>query len=425
MGRSPAQIAAAAITGGLIGGLGGVAISSALGADWWVGGVIGVVVLGGVSAWGDARRVPGKPQPLWVRIVFSTALAAVVGWLLDVVLPDWPAWIPAIMVGALAGSIGFRASKVALGAFVGLLSGLAFDVWADDVGWAVVVAVTVLIYRSLAGWWWRGRDQVRIMGEKMAPESARYVVPFAEVTGHVGVDYLERHAGQIGASFARSPADIGIIDNLDRLGGPTLDPALIHPLVREFYEHTSRFRMSIVPEWKPWMRIPYRIYRKTIAGPMGQANAPFEIEEVQHGVVSWIDTIDFDDDGVADVRAWVRAYEDGTPIYVGIYTVQEIDGVGYVAVGFPLPSANFTAILVPSNNRGDGLLLSSHFDASPAGHYLSFIEDTGELTTLQLGAFGEEIDVFVSDDELKTEHHFTLAGVRFLTLHYLIEWNAR
>jgi hypothetical protein len=326
--------------------------------------------------------------------------------------------IPTVIVGALAGAIGFRLVKVALGAISGVLVGLGFDLWAPDVGWAVPVALTVLAYRTVAGWRWRGRDQVRIMGERMVQDEALYVVPFSEMTGHVGVDYLERYAQDVGAQFDRRPADIGIIDSLDLLAGPSFDPGVVHSMVREFYEHTSRFKLSIVPEWRPWMRLPYRVYRDTVAKPLGQANAPFEIEEVQRGVDSWIDTIDIDDDGVADVRAWIRAYEDGEPLYVGIYTVKMIEDVAYVAVGFPLPSSNFTATLLPSNHRGDGLLLRSHAEVPYAGHYLSFIADNGELTTLQLRAFGEEIDVFVDNGELRTEHRFTLGGVVFLTLHY-------
>ncbi len=416
--RTVGQVGAAAITGGLIGAAGGAAMSSAMDLGWFSGAAIGALVLGGWSGWADARRVPGRPQPLSGRIIASTFFAAIVGWGLELILPEWPVTIPTVIVGALAGAIGFRVVKVALGAVSGLLVGFGFDLWASDIGWAVPVALTVLVYRTVAGWWWRGRDQVRIMGESMAPDQALYVVPFAEVTGHVGADYLERYARNVGARFDRGLADIGIIDSLDLLTGPDFDPDIVHSMVREFYEHTSRFKLSIVPEWRPWMRLPYRVYREIVAKPLGQANAPFEIEEVQRGVNSWIDTIDTDDDGVTDVRAWIRAYEDGEPLYVGIYTVQMIEDVAYVAVGFPLPSSNFTATLLPSNHRGDGLLLRSHADVPFAGHYLSFVSDTDELTTLRLRAFGEEIDVFVEKGRLRTEHRFTLGGVVFLTLHY-------
>ena len=40
---------------------------------------------------------------------------------------------------------------------------------------------------------------------------------------------------------------------------------------------------------------------------------------------------------------------------------------------------------------------------------------------LKLLAFHERIHVHVDDGELKTKHSFSLAGQRFLTLHYEIE----
>ena len=58
---------------------------------------------------------------------------------------------------------------------------------------------------------------------------------------------------------------------------------------------------------------------------------------------------------------------------------------------------------------------------SYAGHYLSAIEEDGALTIIQLASFGEEIDVFVEHDELKTEHRFSLLGSVFMTLHYQIQ----
>ena len=56
------------------------------------------------------------------------------------------------------------------------------------------------------------------------------------------------------------------------------------------------------------------------------------------------------------------------------------------------------------------------------GHYLSSVDSERDaLTVLKLLSFQEQIFVFVTDDELKTDHSFSLAGQRFLTLHYEIE----
>jgi hypothetical protein len=418
--RTSGQVAAAGVTGAVLGAGGGLALADAVDGNLVWGAVAGAVVFGALSAWADAGRVPGRPQPAPVRIVGSVLLGAVAGWMLEVLLPDWAAWAPCLLVGAVSGFIGFRPAKVALGAAVGALVGAGFETAAPAAGWAMSVAVTILIYRSLATVIWRGEDQIRIVGEGMPQDRARFVVPLTEVTSRVGVDYLERYAKNIGAAFTRDPPDAGIVESIDSLRGPWFDPLLIHPSIREFYEHTSRFALSIVPEWKPWMRLPYRFYRRTIARPLGQANAPFEIEESQGGVISRIEVIDVDHDGVTDFRAWIRAYPNGDPLYVGIYTVQEIDGIAYVAVGFPIPSGSFTATLVPSNHRGDGLILRSDAGAPHAGHYLTFLDAEGLLSTVQLRAFGEEIEVFMLDGELKTEHRFMLGGALFLTLHYEI-----
>lgn len=381
---------------------------------------ISAVVMGLVSGWADATRRPGRPQPLWVRTLASVMLAATVGWLLEVLLPDWSSIFAGAMVGGGAGAMGARVRKLVLGVLIGTLAGAAAGL-VSGIGWSVVAAGTVLIYRLVAGVMYRGQEQVRFVAEQVAAAEVPFVVPLAERQGYVGVDYLRRYADSVGAVFQRNPADIGIVDTIERLAGPEFDPDRVHPLIREFYEHTSRFKLSITPRWRPWMRLPYLLYRETVARPLGQANAPFRLEEVERGVESWIDVIDVDDDGVPDFRAWIRAYQDSKePLYVGIYTTVRDDDTGYVSVGFPLPSGSFTATLLPSNFRGDGLLLSSRWGRFQ-GHYLAAVDpETQEVTVVRLESFDEEIEVYVIDEELLTDHRFYLAGIEFMSLHYEI-----
>jgi hypothetical protein len=160
-----------------------------------------------------------------------------------------------------------------------------------------------------------------------------------------------------------------------------------------------------------------------VAEPLGQATIPSNIEEAQRGMVSTIDTIDLEGDEEIDIRGWIRTFADsGKPIYVGIYTSFRHEDRGYVSVGFPIPSANFTATLEPRNVGEHDLLLTSRSQLDFPGHYLSSVDsDRDALTVLKLLSFDEEIHVYVVDGELKTDHSFQLAGQRFLTLHYEIE----
>ena len=242
------------------------------------------------------------------------------------------------------GALGLRVTNVALGLLVGALVALVLDEP------AAVAAVTTAIYRTLSAVLYRGRERVRIMAEEVSAAELRYVVPFEARTRFVGADYVEQLAHVRGGTFRRNPPDVGILASLDHLDGPTFDAARVHPLIREFYEHTSRFKLTIVPEWRAWMKPVYAVFKRVGGGAARPGRIPSNIEEAQRGMVSTIDTIDLDGDEEIDIRGWIRTYADsGKPIYVGIYTSFRHEGRGYVSVGFPIPSANFTATLLPRN----------------------------------------------------------------------------
>ena len=200
--------------------------------------------------------------------------------------------------------------------------------------------------------------QLSLLAERVKAEDVPFVVPLASQTRYVGTDYVRSLAQVLGGTYTPDVADIGIVASLDELAGPSFDPAGVDPLVREFYEHTTRFALDIVPEWRLWVRPGYLLYRTLLARPLGQANVPMSQREAQHGVRSRIDTITGGDGApgageTVAVRGWIRSRADtGEPIYVGIYTTYRHEGRGYVSVGFPLPQASFTATLLPQSRPG-------------------------------------------------------------------------
>ncbi len=236
----------------------------------------------------------------------------------------------------------------------------------------------------------------------------------------VRTGYVRDLAAVVGGRYVASAPDVGIVASVDELAGPEFDPAGIDPRVREFYEHTTRFTLDIVPQLRLWVRPGYLLYRAVVARPLGQANVPMNQRETQRGIRSRIDTITPAGSDVVAIRGWIRSFTDtDEPIYVGIYTTYRHRGRGYVSVGFPLPQASFTATLLPRARPGGGLVLTSRSEEDQPGHYLAYIDPASrDLTVLAVHGFAEQLDVYTRDGELRAEHAFSVFGLPFLVLHY-------
>jgi hypothetical protein len=405
---------------GAVGALAGLSLTaSARPRTRIMGTALGAAALVASETVARRRQRPDEIPALWHRIVTTGALAAPLGWLVGRFTSAGPVAV-ATGTGALAGLTGLRPQKVAFGPAFGAAVGRVLGAVDPRLPAPVVATATVVAYRVTSAAVFRD-SQLSLLRERAVAEELPFVVPLESRTRYVGTDYVQALADVLGGTYERDAADAGIVASLDELAGPDFDPAVVHPDVREFYEHTTRFRLDIVPEWRQWVRPGYLLYRTFVARPLGQANVPMNQREALRGVHSRIDTIDRDRDGVADVRGWIRSYAaTGAPIYVGIYTTYRHEGRGYVSVGFPLPQASFTATLVPKARPG-GLTLTSRSDLPHAGHYLAYIDaSTRDLTVLAVEGFAEELHVYVEGDEVRAEHSFWVFGLPFLILHYRI-----
>jgi hypothetical protein len=402
---------------GVLGALGGAALAAHRGRRAALLGALGGAAgLAAVDAVARARQRPGEIPALWSRIIASGAVAAPLGWAADRLAGAGPVPV-ATVAGAVAGAMGLRPQKVLLGPVVGAATGAGLRLMGARVPGAVAAAAAVVGFRVTSAVLFRD-PQLSLLAERVRAEDVPFVVPLASQTRYVGTGYVRSLAALLGGEYTPDVADIGIVASLDALAGPSFDPAGVDPLVREFYEHTTRFALDIVPQWRMWVRPGYLLYRTLVARPLGQANVPMSQREAQRGVRSRIDTITGLPGGT--IRGWIRSAADtGEPIYVGIYTTYRRAGYGYVSVGFPLPQASFTATLAPSARPGGGLVLNSRSELDQPGHYLTYIEpDTASLTTLAVRGFAERLDVYVADGELRAEHAFWVFGFPFLVLHY-------
>jgi hypothetical protein len=351
----------------------------------------------------------------------SSALAAPLGWAAGRLTGAGPVAVGTAM-GAVAGTLGIRPQKVVLGPVIGAAVGAAYAAGRRPAPASAVASSTVLVFRTLSALLFRD-EQVSLLAERVRAEDLPFVVPLAARTRYVGTGYVRDLAGVLGGSYVADAADAGIVGSLDELAGPDFDPAQADPLVREFYEHTARFSLDIVPEWRLWVRPGYLLYRTVVARPLGQASVPMNQREALRGVRGRIDTITPDRADLPAVRGWIRSFADSDePIYVGIYTTYRHGDRGYVSVGFPVPQGSFTATLLPRARPGGGLVLTSRSALDQPGHYLTYIDPvSGELTALAVHGFAEQLDVHVEDGDLRAEHAFWVFGLPFLVLHYRMQ----
>lgn len=348
----------------------------------------------------------------------SGALMAPVGWAAGRVHRVGP-MVAAVGTGTFAGAMGVRPQKVLLGPMFGAAVGWAFRLRGRPVSAPVVATTTMVAYRVMSSLLFRDA-QVRLLAERVPAEELPFVVPHEARSPHVGTGYVRELAEVLGGSYHADAPDVGIVASLDELAGPDFDPSAVDPQVREFYEHTTRFRLDIVPRWRVWVRPGYLLYRAVVAQPLGQANVPLNQRATQRGIRSRIDTITVPDADVVAVRGWIRSFADtDEPIYVGIYTTYRHDGRGYVSVGFPVPHGSFTATLLPRARPGGGLILTSRSELDQPGHYLAYVDPASrELTAVEIHGFAEQLDVYVRDDELRADHAFSVFGLPFLVLEY-------
>jgi hypothetical protein len=400
----------------VIGGVAGATLAGHLGRRaTGIGAIAGAAGLAVSEAVARARQRPGEIPALWQRIAVSGALVAPLGW---AARRRGPVAV-GTATGTLAGLLGIRPQKVMLGPVFGLAVGRAFARRRPAVAASIVAATTMVAYRTASALVFRDA-QVSLLAERVRAEDLPFVVPREARSSYVGTGYVRDLAAALGGSYVADAPDTGIVASLDELASPDFDPAAVDPRVREFYEHTTRFRLDIVPQWRLWVRPGYLLYRTLVARPLGQANVPMNQRDTQRGIRSRIDTITLPGEDVVAVRGWIRSFADtDEPIYVGIYTTYRHDGRGYVSVGFPVPQGSFTATLLPRARAGGGLVLTSRSDLDHPGHYLTYVDPaTGDLTALAVHGFAEQLDVYVEDDELRAEHAFWVFGLPFLVLQY-------
>jgi hypothetical protein len=225
-----------------------------------------------------------------------------------------------------------------------------------------------------------------------------------------------------GLTIERTSRAGGLVPSFEQLRCAGFDPDRAHPLVREFYEHTTDFAMDVWSKTYFPMNIGLFLLVSTISRMVNQLNFPMSPLDTAHGMSSEIINLRRPD-GSVRYTGWFRTLQaQQRVLYTGFYMTERspTTGVPCVKVVFPMPNGNATVVLAPSlEPDGSFVLDSSGRKFGDAGFYRVQARGADRLRVWHVKQLKEHFRVFVDvRGTLRCDHIVKFLGMRVLQLHY-------
>jgi hypothetical protein len=225
-----------------------------------------------------------------------------------------------------------------------------------------------------------------------------------------------------GLTIERDAKDGGLVPDWTALAGPEFDPAATHPLVRDFYEHTSAFGMDVWSKSYFPGSIGLWLLVTTISRQVEQLNFPLSPLDTAQGISSEI-ILMRGADGTLRYTGWFRTLAQAKRVlYTGFYMVERVPGERgpAVKVVFPMPRGNATVVLRPSNGDGGALVLDSRGRGfGGAGFYRLHERARDRVKVWRVRTLRERFVVYIDGEGvLRCDHSVRFLGLPVLRLHY-------
>jgi hypothetical protein len=278
-------------------------------------------------------------------------------------------------------------------------------------------AVGALAAAGIRGW-------VRLTGRRVPKHAAPWLRCPVGPPGRIGAEFYEHLAHREHLEVRLSP-DAGLLTDFEALKGSGFDPASIHPAIREFYEHTSVYRLEAWSEAGLLPRVFLWALTRFVSQRMDQLNFPVSSLELAGGMTSRVLPM-VDASGRRVYTGWLRRLVAADRvIYTGLYSTER--PVAFpdpcVKVSFPLPLGSSTVFLRPEAQLdGSFKLISSGSRFGDPGFYRMVEVDADHWRVRYIRTLRESFHVYVDrEGTLRTEHLVRFLGLTVLRLHYKME----
>ena len=219
----------------------------------------------------------------------------------------------------------------------------------------------------------------------------------------------------------------GLIADMAALDGPGFRADDLQSLVRDFYEHTSLWRMEVWTGWTPLFWPGGELVSRLFGRRSEQLALPMRALDVARGMDSRVVVI-ADAEGRQHTTGWIRTLRaTGEYVYSGAYGHRRLPGADRdsVHVAFPLEEGNVQVFLTPSVGDGGSLWLQSHGQPVRRRRRVRRGGRGPPPATRTFAAHApirETFHVYVDDEGvLRTDHELRLWDARVVRLHYKLE----
>ncbi|GAA1824676.1 hypothetical protein GCM10009812_16070 [Nocardioides marinus] len=242
-------------------------------------------------------------------------------------------------------------------------------------------------------------------------------------TGRVTDDWLEVEAAHHGGRVLRDEPGAGLLRDLADLDGPGFSAAAVRPEIRDFYEHTSRWRLEVWVGWSPVLWPGGELVARLFGRRLEQLALPMRSLDVAHGMDSAVTPI-LDAAGVQQAAGWARTVRaTGERAFSGSYSSRLLPGADRRSVhaAFPLESGNVQVFLRPDHGTDGSFHLRSLGGAFGAdGAYV--VAQDGGTTYAARAPIRETFHLYVDDEGvLRADHDLRLLRTSAVRLHYRLD----
>ena len=239
----------------------------------------------------------------------------------------------------------------------------------------------------------------------------------------VGDAWLAAEAAAYGGVVREGLPGAGLMRDMAELDGPGFEAARLRPEIRDFYEHTSDWRMEVWVAWSPLFWPGGELVSRIFGQRLEQLALPMRPLDTARGMDSRIAVIE-DADGVQRAAGWLRTVRaTGAFAFSGCYSSRSLPGADRpgVHVAFPLESGNVQVFLRPDHGEDGSLWLRSPGERW-GGNGAYVIARDGGHTHASRAPVHESFHVYVDDEGVvRADHDLRVWKASAVKLHYKLE----